>query len=312
VKNSPAIAWLGYSIHGDEMSGADASLAVAYHLAAGTSADVTEILKNVVVVIDPMQNPDGPRARAVADRTGRRLRAEPRLRRDAARALAVRAREPLLLRHEPRLVVGHATRDARALGRDRFVASATARRCARDGRARHVPVLSGDRSAHAALPEYTKRWWQTYANDQAAAFDHYGWSYYTREWADSWYPGYTDSWGTFIGACGILYEQAHYRGQALRRASGEIVTYHDAVHRQSVASVANVTTLAKNREAALREYAAAKRETARRARPETTACSCSSRDASPTASARSWRTSSNRASRSCAPTRISTARASRP
>src|SRR5258705_4685090 len=59
VKNSPAVAWLGYSIHGDETSGSDASLAVAYHLAAGTSADVTDLLKHVVVVVDPCLNPDG-------------------------------------------------------------------------------------------------------------------------------------------------------------------------------------------------------------------------------------------------------------
>jgi hypothetical protein len=109
------------------------------------------------------------------------------------------------------------------------------------------------------FPEFTKKWWQTYAQDEAAAFDKNGWSYYTREWADSWYPGYTDSWGTFQGACGILYEQAHYRGQSLRRPSGEIVTYHDAVSHQAVGSVSNVSTLAKNREAVLRDYVAAKR-----------------------------------------------------
>jgi hypothetical protein len=59
VKSSPAVAWLGYSIHGDETSGSDASLAIAYHFAAGTSADVTDLLKDVVVVVDPCLNPDG-------------------------------------------------------------------------------------------------------------------------------------------------------------------------------------------------------------------------------------------------------------
>src|SRR4051812_33000352 len=49
----PALAWMAYVIHGDEMSGSDASLAVAHHLAASTDADVTQLLDNVVVIIDP-------------------------------------------------------------------------------------------------------------------------------------------------------------------------------------------------------------------------------------------------------------------
>jgi zinc carboxypeptidase len=57
--NLPAVAWMAYVIHGDEMSGSDASMAVAYHLAAGIDADVTNLLENLVVIIDPLMNPDG-------------------------------------------------------------------------------------------------------------------------------------------------------------------------------------------------------------------------------------------------------------
>src|SRR5678815_6073821 len=50
---------MAYVIHGDEMSGSDASLALAYHLAASTDADVKEQLDNSIVIIDPLMNPDG-------------------------------------------------------------------------------------------------------------------------------------------------------------------------------------------------------------------------------------------------------------
>jgi hypothetical protein len=110
------------------------------------------------------------------------------------------------------------------------------------------------------FPAYTKRWWQEYTADLSKEFDAQGWSYYTREWADSWYPGYSDAWATFQGACGILYEQARFVGTAIRRLSGEVVTYREGVHRQALGSVANTATLAKNRELALREYLAAKRQ----------------------------------------------------
>ena len=40
---APAIAWLGFTVHGDEASGAEASLALLYQLAAGTDADTRRV-----------------------------------------------------------------------------------------------------------------------------------------------------------------------------------------------------------------------------------------------------------------------------
>jgi hypothetical protein len=59
VRDLPAVAWLGYSIHGDEISGCDAAVQLIYQLAAGTDAATLDILKNIVVIVDPSQNPDG-------------------------------------------------------------------------------------------------------------------------------------------------------------------------------------------------------------------------------------------------------------
>ncbi|MEW6999095.1 M14 family metallopeptidase [Colwelliaceae bacterium BS250] len=58
-KNAPAVVWLGYSIHGNEISGANAAMLVAYYLAAAKTAEVTELLDNLVIVIEPSMNPDG-------------------------------------------------------------------------------------------------------------------------------------------------------------------------------------------------------------------------------------------------------------
>ena len=59
IKALPAVAWMAYSIHGNETSGADAALASIYHLIASTDSEVTSMLDNMIVVIDPMMNPDG-------------------------------------------------------------------------------------------------------------------------------------------------------------------------------------------------------------------------------------------------------------
>jgi hypothetical protein len=55
----PAVAYMGYSIHGNEASGSNAALLVAYYLAAAQTPEVERFLKNTVVLLDPCFNPDG-------------------------------------------------------------------------------------------------------------------------------------------------------------------------------------------------------------------------------------------------------------
>lgn len=59
AKNRPLVVWQGYSIHGNEPSGANAAMLVAYYLAAGNSAEIMNILKNTVIILYPSFNPDG-------------------------------------------------------------------------------------------------------------------------------------------------------------------------------------------------------------------------------------------------------------
>ena len=59
VADMPVIVWLAYSIHGDEVSGVDASMAVAYRMAAGTDTLTQRLRKEALVLIDPSENPDG-------------------------------------------------------------------------------------------------------------------------------------------------------------------------------------------------------------------------------------------------------------
>lgn len=53
------VVYLGYSIHGNEASGSNASLLVAYHLAAVRGAEIEDLLARLVILIDPSLNPDG-------------------------------------------------------------------------------------------------------------------------------------------------------------------------------------------------------------------------------------------------------------
>ncbi|WP_299245010.1 M14 family metallopeptidase [uncultured Aquimarina sp.] len=59
IASMPAIVYQGFSIHGNEPSGSNASLLAAYYLAAGQGNEIDELLDNVVILFDPSLNPDG-------------------------------------------------------------------------------------------------------------------------------------------------------------------------------------------------------------------------------------------------------------
>ncbi|MHA7057873.1 M14 family metallopeptidase [Aquimarina sp. M1] len=59
IQSMPAIVYQGFSIHGNEPSGSNASLLAAYYLAAGQGSAIDNLLDNVVILFDPSFNPDG-------------------------------------------------------------------------------------------------------------------------------------------------------------------------------------------------------------------------------------------------------------
>lgn len=59
VADMPIVVYQGFSIHGNEPSGANAGLAYAYYLAAAEGAEIEELLSNMVILMDPSFNPDG-------------------------------------------------------------------------------------------------------------------------------------------------------------------------------------------------------------------------------------------------------------
>ena len=259
VQSLPAVAWLGYSIHGDELSGADASMAVAYHLAASTDADIVALLDDVIVVIDPAMNPDG------RERTVGQIR----------ESFGYVENLDYASMHRGRWPGGRGNHYLFDMNRDWMSGLAPETR----GRWRAVldlpPQLFIDGHEMSGLdtylfypqsephhPELTPRQQalqSLFADDHAVAFDAHAWGYYSREWADAWYPAYSDFWGTLNSAVGMLYEQGSTFGQPLRRASGEVVTYRESVFGHVTGSLANLTTLAGHREEILAGYLEARR-----------------------------------------------------
>ncbi len=59
TSDMPIVVYQGFSIHGNEPSGANAGLAYAYYLAAAEGKEIDELLDNMVILMDPSYNPDG-------------------------------------------------------------------------------------------------------------------------------------------------------------------------------------------------------------------------------------------------------------
>ncbi len=255
VENTPAIAWMAYSVHGDELSGTDASLQLAYQLAAGTD-DLTErIRENAVALIDPCENPDG-RERYLSmlqvygsktpnyDKNsvqhngvwprGRTNHYLFDLNRDyfAVTQPETKGRVAAITEWNPQLVV-----DAHEMWADATFLFSPPRQ----------PINKN-------TPENVLKWYDIFSQDQAQAFDRYGWSYYSGDWNEQWFPGYGSAWPTFLGAVGILYEQAGVQGESVLQHDNYLLTYRESVHHQFVSSIANLTTLADNRKEVLSDF----------------------------------------------------------
>src|SRR5678816_3621153 len=252
---------MAYVIHGDEMSGSDASLALAYHLAASTDADVKEQLDNSIVIIDPLMNPDG------------RDRYLSQLAQNRTLQPSVDDQSLLHTGFWPRGRMNHYLFD---MNRDRIFATQPETRgrliainqwhphyfmeSHEQGSQDTFLFMPGREALNPNLPENIRKWEVKFAEDHAKAFDAKGWRYYTGEWNDNWYPGYSSSWAALCGYVENLYEQAALSTDAVRRIEGTLEPYREGVHKQLLSSVTNLKFLAKSRKELLTDFLAERRK----------------------------------------------------
>ena len=261
MENTPGVAWMMYSIHGDELSGTDAGIQLAYQLAAGTDAKTKKILDELIIGIDPMENPDGR---------------ERYLDQMQQWSTAIVNSDAQSIQHTGTWPFGRGNHYFFDLNRDWFILANPESRARMKALNEWHPILVVDAHEMGGYDTYLfnpprepinhnmskniKKWWNRFSADQANAFDQFGWSYYTREWADDWFPGYGSSLPAYSGAVSILYEQAGTDGTEIKKPSDKLSTFRDAVHRQFISSMANLTTAAENRTEILKDYREARKQ----------------------------------------------------
>lgn len=256
VASLPALVWLQYAVHGNEISTTDAAMYTAYHLLAAMDDPlVDQVLANTVVFIDPLQNPDG------LERFTSRYYATAGMVHSADR-LSAEHNEPW-----PRGRLNHYLFD---MNRDWLTMTqpeAQGRIAALNQHLPHVIVdlheMGGDQSyyfAPAAKPINPHMTATQIANinaigrNNAKHFDAFGFDYFTREIFDAFYPGYGDSWPTFYGASASTYEVGSARGHVFKKSTGQLLTFRDTVQQHVVASLSTAESVAITREKLLSDF----------------------------------------------------------
>ncbi|HXG33595.1 MAG TPA: M14 family zinc carboxypeptidase [Bryobacteraceae bacterium] len=256
ISSLPALVWLAYGVHGNEISSPEAALLAAYHLlAARNDKMVSEILAQTLVFIDPCQNPDG------RDRFVHHFEQAEGLEPDAS---------PLAAEHNENWPGGRTNHYHFDLNRDWFALTQPETRGRVKALREWLPLVfvdlheMGSETTYYFAPEavpynphLTRQQREVldwFGRNNARWFDRFGFLYFTREVYDAFYPGYGASWPSYYGAIAMTYEQASTRGLRIRRTDETVLHFRDAIRHHFVSSISTAETAARNREKLLEEF----------------------------------------------------------
>ncbi|HJS72978.1 MAG TPA: M14 metallopeptidase family protein, partial [Vicinamibacteria bacterium] len=249
IESEPAITWLAYGVHGNEISSPDAGLLTAYHLLASVGDPmVDQILAETLVVIVPTQNPDG------RDRFVHQF--------DVAYGIEPAA-HPLAAEHDEPWPGGRTNHYYFDLNRDWLTLTQPETQGHVAAYFEWFPQIfvdlheMGGNSTYYFAPEAVpynphitsqqREALEIFGRNNARWFDRYGFRYFTREVYDAFYPGYGASWPLFHGSIATTYEQASARGLVFRRSDGTDLRFRDGVRHHFVASLSTAETVARER-----------------------------------------------------------------
>ncbi|MCW5960268.1 MAG: hypothetical protein KIS76_08905 [Pyrinomonadaceae bacterium] len=248
AENTPAIAWMAYTIHGNESASFETMMQVIYQLAASNEPKTLEILNNTVVLVITGENPDG-HERFVT----------------WYNSVAVGDPNPAAMEHrEPWSIMGRYNHYRFDLNRDNIATTQKETKNMQKAYLEWNPQVSVDHHGQpsqfffppAALPinpnlpqPVTNKWLDMFGRGNAAEFDARRWDYYVRDIFDLFYPGYWDTFPSLNGAIGMTYETdgGGFKGLKWRRDDGTIVTLRSAIAKHYVASLATLEVLSDNK-----------------------------------------------------------------
>ncbi len=255
AQNNPAIAWMAYTIHGNESSSFETFMQVIYQLAASNEPATMDILKNTVVLVLTGENPDGHERFATW-----------------YNSVAIGSPDRFAIeKREPWAIWGRVNHYRFNLNRDTLAFTQKESRNMQKAYMEWHPQLAVDHHGQTSqyffppvslpinpnLPQpMYNRWLDIYGRANAAAFDRNRWDYYVRDVFDAFYVGYWDMYPSLNGAIGMTYETDSGGPQGLNwtRDDGTIVTFRSSIAKHYVASMTTLETTARNKAERIRDF----------------------------------------------------------
>jgi len=208
-KGHPAIIWMSYNVHGNEISSAEAAMLTIYDLVDPNNTKSKTSLEKTIVILDPCLNPDGTEryinwfngilGKNYNPSTFARERYEPwpggrynhyyfDLNRDWAWQTQVESQQRLAVYNSwyPHI---HVDFHEQGINSPYYFPPAA--------EPFHEVITPWQRSFQGMIGAHNARY-----------FDEKGWLYFTKESFDLFYPSYGDTYPTYSGAIGMTYEQA--------------------------------------------------------------------------------------------------------
>ncbi|SDS58750.1 Zinc carboxypeptidase [Formosa sp. Hel1_31_208] len=250
----PIVVYQGFSIHGNEPSGSNAALLVAYHLAASESQDVKTLLDNTVILFDPSYNPDGLQRFAYWANTNRSMHLNP---------------DPNDREYSEVWPGGRTNHYWFDMNRDWLPVQLPESRARIASFHKWLPNILTDHHemgtnatfffqpgipsrTHPLTPKLNQELTKSIGNYHAQALDKIGSLYYTEESFDDFYYGKGSTFPDINGGVGILFEQASSRGH-IQESDNGLLTFPFTIRNQFTAALSTLKA-AKNMREDLLQY----------------------------------------------------------
>ena len=252
--DEPLVIWLGYSVHGDEISGANAAMVVAYYLAASEETSVEEMLANTIIVLEPSINPDG------MDRFVNWV--------STYRGSAKNG-DAQHIEHHQNWISGRTNHFWFDLNRDWLLLTQQESRHRLKYFHQYQPHVLGDyhemganssyffqpgiaSRTHPLTPKKNVTLTKALARFHAKALDQAQRLYYSEENYDDFYYGKGSTYPDINGSIGILFEQASARGMQQDTING-LLTFEYGIQNHVLTSLSTIEGAWQNRKA-LKSY----------------------------------------------------------
>lgn len=237
----PLVVNQGFSIHGNEPSGSNAALLVAYYLAAAESDEVKNMLDHTIILFDPSFNPDGLQRFAFWANSNKSKNLNP---------------DPNDREYNeiwPRSRTNHYWFD---MNRDWLPVQLPESRARLETFHKWLPNILTDHHemgtntsfffqpgipsrTHPLTPQLNQDLTKRIGNYHAKAFDKIGSFYYSEEGFDDFYYGKGSTFPDINGSIGILFEQASSRGH-IQESDNGILTFPFTIRNQFTAALSTL------------------------------------------------------------------------